>query len=352
MMSCHLSPGSILNDLSPKRARVVHFNSMLAPYQGADFRRSTLQLFVTAGGFFALWYTMLLSLEISYGLTLLLTLPTSGFLVRLFMIQHDCGHGSFFRSRRASSWVGHWIGVLTLLPYDYWRRTHAHHHAHSGDLDLRGFGDVDTLTVEEYLERPPSGRLAYHIYRSPLVLFGIGTLWHFVLKQRYPREVPRSWKRAWRSIWLTNLSIAGVVGVVVAVIGWERLLLVHVPILVLSCSVGTWLFFVQHQFEDTYWERKPDWDFYDAALKGSSHLVLPAPFRWMTASIGLHHVHHLSPRIPNYRLQQCLEAHPELQVATKVTIGGSWALTRLHLWDAEAGRLIGFRELRARDSGA
>ena len=227
---------------------------------------------------------------------------------------------------------------------------HAYHHAHSGDLDLRGFGDVDTLTVEEYLERPRAGRLAYRVYRHPLVLFGIGALWHFVLKQRYPTNLPRSWKRSWRSVWLTNLSILGVVGALVVTVGWERLLLVHGPIIVLSCAIGVWLFFVQHQFEDAYWHRKPDWDFYDAALKGSSHLVLPAPFRWMTANIGLHHVHHLRPRIPNYHLQKCLEAHAELQEATKVTVRGSWALTRLHLWDSEAGRLIGFRELRARGS--
>jgi acyl-lipid omega-6 desaturase (Delta-12 desaturase) len=321
---------------------------MLAPYQGPQTPRSIIQLLVTAGGFVLLWYLMLRSLEVSYLLTLLLAIPTSGFLIKLFMIQHDCGHGSFFRSRRASSLVGHWIGTLTLLPYDYWRRTHAYHHAHSGDLDLRGFGDVETLTVDEYLARSPSGRLAYRIYRHPLVLFGIGALWHFVLKQRFPWEVPRSWKRAWRSIWLTNLSIAALVTLMVVAVGWQRLLLVHGPILILTCAIGVWLFYVQHQFEDTYWERKPDWDFYDAALKGSSHLVLSAPLRWITASIGFHHVHHLSPRIPNYRLKECLESHAELQTATKVTIRSSWSLTRLHLWDGADGRLIGFREMRHR----
>ncbi|MSR22222.1 MAG: fatty acid desaturase [Gemmatimonadetes bacterium] len=321
---------------------------MLAPYQGADTGRSVFQLLVTAGGFFGLWYVMLRSLEISYALTLLLALPTAGFLIRLFMIQHDLGHGSFFRSRRASSLLGHWIGVLTMFPYDYWRKTHAYHHAHSGDLDLRGFGDIVTLTVDEYTERSRSERLAYRIYRNPLVLFGVGALWHVVLKQRYPKDVPRSWKQAWRSIWLTNLCIAGVAGTMVATIGWQRLLLVHGPVVAVACSVGVWLFYVQHQFENTYWERKPEWDFYDAALKGSSHLVLSAPFRWITASIGLHHVHHLSPRIPNYRLTKCLESHPELQSVTRVTLRSSWALTRLHLWDGEAGRLIGFRALASR----
>ncbi len=339
-----------MNDLSPERARVAHFNSLLAPFQGANDRRAVIQLTLTAGAFFALWYVMLRSLEIHYLLTLLLTVPTAGFLIRLFMIQHDCGHGSFFNSRRASSVVGHWIGVFTLLPYDYWRRTHAHHHAHSGDLDLRGFGDVETLTVEEYLSLSDGGQRRYRIYRNPFVLFGLGALWHFVIKQRYPSNVPKSWHRAWRSIWLTNLSLAALVGVMVTLVGWDRVLLVHTPIIVMTTSVGVWLFYVQHQFEDTYWEQKPEWDYYDAALKGSSHLVLPAPIRWMTASIGLHHVHHLSPRIPNYRLHECLKATPEFQTATKVTFRESWLLTRLHLWDAASGRLIGFPELRARES--
>lgn len=337
-----------MNSLTPNRERVAHFNTILAPFQGPELRRSLTQLGVAASAFVVGWYLMLRSLEISYALTLLLSIPTSGLLVRLFMIQHDCGHGSFFRSRRAASFVGHWIGVLTLLPYDYWKKTHAMHHAHSGDLDLRGFGDVETLTVDEYLALPRSGRLAYRIYRNPLVLFGIGALWHFVLKQRYPWEVPRSWTRAWRSIWLTNLSLVVVVGLLVLMVGWQRFLLVHGPIVVVSCAAGGFLFYVQHQFEDTYWARKPEWDYYDAALKGSSHLVLSAPLQWFTASIGLHHIHHLSPRIPNYRLAQCHDANVELQDATKVTIGSSMALLRLHLWDSDAGRLIGFRELKAR----
>ena len=296
-----------MNSLGPDRERVRHFNAVLSPYQGPDLYRSVAQLVVSLAGFVGFWYAMLRSLEVSYFLTLALAVPTAGFLTRLFMIQHDCGHGSFFHSRRAASIVGHWIGTLTLLPYDYWRRTHAYHHAHSGDLDLRGFGDVVTLTVDEYLSRSRSGRLAYRIYRNPIVLFGIGALWHFVLKQRYPWEVPRSWKQAWRSIWLTNLSIAFLVAVMVTTVGWQSFVLVQTPIIVITCGFGVWLFYVQHQFENTYWERKPDWDFYDAALLGSSHLVLPAPLQWITANIGIHHVQHLSPRIPNYRLQDCLD---------------------------------------------
>ena len=335
----------------PGTSRAAALNTTLAAYNGPDLSRSIRQLLVTSAGFVVLWYGMLRSLEIHYACTLLLALPTAGFLVRLFMIQHDCGHGSFFKSRRLSSVVGHAIGTLTLLPYEYWRRTHALHHAHSGDLEHRGFGDVETLTVAEYQELSPRGQLRYRIYRHPFVLFGVGALWHFVLKQRLPLNVPRSWRREWRSIWLTNALIAAAVVSLVTTIGWTRFLMVHAPIVVLTCGVGVWLFYIQHQFEDTYWERKPDWDFFDAAIKGSSHLVLPRPLAWITAHIGLHHLHHLNPRIPNYRLQACLDAHPELQAENRVTIRSSWRLTRLHLWDTEASRLISFRELQARSVG-
>ncbi len=333
---------------APGSSRAATCNAMLAPYNGPDHLRSLAQLSLTATGFFALWYVMFRSLEVHYALTLVLSLPTAGFLIRLFMIQHDCGHGSFFRSRRLSSVVGHAIGTLTLLPYEYWKRTHAHHHAHAGDLEHRGFGDVETLTVEEYLGRSKKDRLAYRIYRNPLVLFGVGALWHFVLKQRLPLNIPRGWTREWRSVWITNLAIAVSVLVMVALVGLPSFLLVHAPVVAVTCSVGVWLFYVQHQFEDTYWERRPTWDFFDAALEGSSHLVLPRPLAWLTAHIGLHHIHHLNPRIPNYRLQACQDAHPALEAANKITLRGSWAVTRLHLWDDEARRLISFRELGAR----
>lgn len=332
-------------------SRAAALNTALAAYNGPDLSRSLIQLLSTGTAFLALWYAMFRTLEVHYALTLILAIPTAGFLVRLFMIQHDCGHGSFFRSRRASSAVGHAIGALTLLPYEYWRRTHAHHHAHSGDLEHRGFGDVETLTVSEYLGRSTRGRLRYRIYRNPMVLFGVGALWHFVLKQRLPLNVPRSWRREWRSIWLTNVLIAVAVVTLTGTIGWSRFLLVHAPVVALTCAVGVWLFYVQHQFEDTYWERRPDWDFFDAALKGSSHLVLPRPLEWLTAHIGLHHLHHLSPRIPNYRLRACLNAHPELAAENRVTIRGSLRVMRLHLWDADACRLISFRECHERNTG-
>jgi omega-6 fatty acid desaturase (delta-12 desaturase) len=306
------------------------------------------QLAITGAGFALFWLAMLWSLEASYALTLLLAFPTAGFLARLFMIQHDCGHGSYFKSRGARDSVGFVIGVLTLTPYHYWRRTHAHHHAHSGDLDFRGFGDVDTLTVREYDALSWPKRLGYRVYRHPLVLLGVGALFHFLVKHRYPWDIPRDWKQAWAGVWWTNAALAAILVTAWLTIGLDRFLLVQVPVTVLSCAAGVWLFYVQHQFEETYWHRHEEWDFVEASLRGSSHLVLPRPLQWITASIGLHHVHHLSARIPNYRLQECLDGTPELQAATRIGIRDGWRLFGLTLWDEENRRLIGFREMRAR----
>jgi len=262
------------------------------------------------------------------------------------MIQHDCGHGSFFRSRRARDFLGFWIGVLTLTPYAYWRKTHAYHHAHSGDLDLRGFGDIDTLTVDEYMALPSHRRLGYRLYRNPLILFGVGAVLHFVVIHRYPWTTPKEWKGAWRSVWLTNLALAGIVLSAALTIGLNDFLLVQAPITLISCSLGVWLFYVQHQFEDTYWHRNKNWDYYDAALEGSSLLVLPKPLQWLTANIGIHHVHHLSARIPNYRLQEAMDSVPELQNPTRIRIRDTLALVRLTLWDEIEERLVSFREAR------
>ena len=256
-----------------------YWKRVLAPFKGADDRRSAAQLAVTVALFATGWATMWWSLQIHYGLTLLLALPTSGLLMRLFMIQHDCGHGSFFRSRRARDIVGFCIGVLTLTPYQYWRRTHAYHHAHSGDLDFRGFGDIDTLTVREYRALSPRKRLGYRLYRNPLLLLSIGPLFHFVVKHRYPWDIPRKWKAAWASVWWTNLALVGLVSVMALTLGLRPFLLIQLPITALTCSFGVLLFYVQHQFEDTYWDEHEDWDYFEASLLGSSHLVLPKPLQ-------------------------------------------------------------------------
>ena len=329
------------------RARAEHFRRLLQPYWGADDRRSVAQLLASAIPFFALWAAMLASLEVGYWLTLVLTVPTAAFLMRLFMIQHDCGHGSFFTSKNARDTVGFCIGVLTLVPYEYWRRTHAYHHAHSGNLDFRGFGDIITRTVSEYQAMTPLQRLKYRAYRHPFVLFLIGPAFHFVVKHRFPWDIPRDWTQAWRSVWRTNAVLVAIVAVMWLTIGIERFLLVQVPLTILTCSLGVWLFYVQHQYDDTYWHKHENWDYFDAALQGSSYLVLPRPLQWVTANIGLHHVHHLNARIPNYRLEEAMNAIPELQVVTRVTLLDSFRLARLTLWDEKQSRLIRFKDLRS-----
>lgn len=328
------------------KAKAAFWTRTLSPYFEADTRRSVVQLVMSAGPFLGLWMLAYWALDISYWLTLLFGLGAGCFLMRLFMIQHDCGHNTFLKSRRARNVLGFFIGVLTLTPYEYWRKTHAHHHAHSGDLSHRGFGDIDTITLQEYFDRSRFGRLAYRLYRHPLILCGIGAVFHFVVFHRFPWNVPVAWKRAWRSIWLTNLALAAVVTMMILTVGFVNFLLVHGPILLFTCAAGVWLFYVQHQFENTYWYRTESWDYFDAALGGSSYLALPKPLEWLTASIGIHHVHHLSVRIPNYRLREAMEAVPELQHPTRVTIWGSIRLMGLALWDEAEERLVSFREAK------
>lgn len=319
----------------------------LAPYRDPRLGRSLAELAVTALPFVALWIAMLYSVSLSYWLTLLLAVPTAGFLVRLFMIQHDCGHGSFFPKRRANDWLGRVIGVLTLTPYGYWRRTHARHHASAGHLGRRGMGDVETLTVREYRALPPWRRALYRVMRHPIALFGIGPLYLFVLQHRLPLGLMRNGKDPWLSVMSTNLAILALAGSVVALVGLRDFLLVQVPITVLASAAGVWLFYVQHQFEETYWEWNDAWDVHEGALHGSSHYDLPPLLRWFTANIGIHHVHHLSSRIPCYRLGEVLRDHPELREVSRLTLADSIRCLRLRLWDEDGKRLVGFREARA-----
>ena len=291
----------------------------LAHYREPDHGRSIVEILITVVPFVLLWLLMLLSLHIGYGLYLLLAVPASGFLVRLFMIQHDCGHGSFFRHRSTNDWVGRVIGVFTLTPYDFWRRAHGIHHATSGNLDRRGVGDIDTLTVREYLALSRWRRLGYRLYRHPMVLFGVGPTYLFILRQRLPLGLPPG-GGAWFSTMATNAAIALVVAAVMWWVGVVPFLLVHLPITVLGGAAGVWLFYVQHQFEHTTWSEDRDWSFPTAALYGSSHYDLPAVLRWFTANIGVHHVHHLCSRIPFYRLPVALRDHPELANVGRLTL--------------------------------
>jgi acyl-lipid omega-6 desaturase (Delta-12 desaturase) len=316
----------------------------LQTYAQPDTRRSIAQLLVTGAALAVLWLGMWVSLGHGYWITLLLAVPTAGFLVRLFIIQHDCGHGSLFRSRLANDLTGRIIGIFTLTPYDYWRRTHAAHHATSGNLDRRGVGDISTLTVREYMALSRWRRLAYRLYRHPLVLFGVGPIYLFILKHRLPLDMPLR-SGVWSNLFATNAGIVALIVVLAILVGPLALLKLQLPIVLLAASAGIWLFHVQHQFEDSYWQRGASWNFHQAALQGSSYYRLPRLLQWFTASIGLHHIHHLCSRIPNYRLQECLDENPELHQVRRLTLLQSLRCARLSLWSEEAGRMIRFRDL-------
>jgi acyl-lipid omega-6 desaturase (Delta-12 desaturase) len=326
---------------------IVALSRTLARYREPSLRRSTLEIAVTALPLVGLWATMWASLEfVGVWLCLLLAIPAAGFLVRLFMIQHDCGHDAFFRRRAVNDWVGRIIGVFTLTPYQTWRRQHAAHHATSGNLDRRGIGDLATLTVEEYLGRSRRGRLAYRLSRNPFVLFGLGPIWVFLIEQRLPFGLMRAGWKPWVSTMATNLAIVIFVLAMVWLVGLGPFLTIHAPIVLLAGAVGIWLFFIQHQFEGTSWEEDNEWSQPHLALHGSSHYDLPAVLRWLTANIGVHHVHHLASRIPFYRLPEVLRNHPELREVGRVTLGRSLTSARLALWDGDQRRLVSFRECR------
>ena len=320
----------------------------LKSYARPSTGRGVFQLAVTGFLLVALWAAMALTLDYGYWIALLLAVPAAGLVVRLFMIQHDCGHYSFFRSRWANDLAGRVIGLFTLTPHTYWRDAHSIHHATSGNLDARGIGDVTTLTVAEYAALSWWQRLGYRFYRNPVVLLVVAPTWVFIVKFRLPLDMLR---RRWRllpDVLLSNaLSAAIVVGVGLAV-GFGTFALVQVPITLLAGTIGVWLFYVQHQFEETHWAKDGAWDFHTAAFEGSSYFHMPAVLRWFTANIGAHHVHHLCTRIPNYRLADCLRHYPELRHVNRVTLWQSVKCLPLTLWDEDQGRLVSFRAMKRR----
>jgi omega-6 fatty acid desaturase (delta-12 desaturase) len=317
-----------------------------APYAMPDLRRSALQLLDTGLPFLLSMAAMLYGLCHEIWGALILVIPSAALLVRLFMIQHDCGHQSFFRSRWANDLVGRTLGILTLTPYTFWHRAHAVHHATSGNLSRRGTGDIDTLTVREYLARPGLQRLLYRLYRHPVVLFGIGPAYQFLIRHRIPTGHPlRNWKN-WLSILGTNLALAAIIVAMAMTVGLRSFLLAYLPVILLAGQIGVWLFYLQHQFEDTYWEADPHWDFQAAALKGCSLYDLPGFLHWITGSIGFHHIHHLSSKVPNYRLRDCFKANPELWKVRRLSLRDSLKCPRLALWDEENRKLVSFGQVR------
>ncbi|MCB0213959.1 MAG: fatty acid desaturase, partial [Anaerolineae bacterium] len=322
------------------------WRKIVRQYQTPSSRASIWQVCNSFVPFFVLWILMYYSLSYSYFITLALAIPTAGFLIRIFIIQHDCGHGSFFKSRRANDYLGTVCGILTLTPYYSWRKSHSIHHATAGNLEERGPQDVYTLTVDEYLQSTPWERLKYRLYRNPITLFVLIPMVLFVIIYRLPMSSTKGGKREQASIHATNLVLALIVLAFSLTIGWQAFLLVQFPITLIATTLGTWIFFVQHQFEDTYWADQDQWDYKTAALEGSSFYKLPKVLQWFTGNIGFHHIHHLSPRIPNYLLEKCHQENPMFQEVVVLTLWSSFESTFLSLWDEDQKKLVSFGHLR------
>ncbi len=324
----------------------------LEPFTHPDPRKAVWQLINTLVPYALLWATMAATVlyGLPYWVTLLLAVPTAVLAVRIFIFFHDAGHGSFFASSRGNAAVGYVCGILTFTPYHDWHRAHALHHATAGNLDRRGVGDVWTMTVDEYLAAPRRTRLAYRLIRNPLVMFGLGPFFMFLIAQRFPRKGGK--RRDRLSVVYTNLALLGILVVATLTLGLGTYIAVQLPVLLISGMVGLWLFYVQHQFEGVYWARNDEWDASSAALAGSSFYKLPAFFRWCTGNIGLHHIHHLRPRVANYHLQPCMDAIAELQQVAPLTFRKSLKSLRLNLWDEQQHKLVSFRSIAATHSPA
>jgi len=331
------------NTLRPSRS----WREIVAPYARANHRRAVAQLLNTGVPFLLLMAALIYGARSHPLLTLPLALPAVFLLVRLFIIQHDCGHGSFFASRRANDLLGRALGLLTLTPYGFWRNIHALHHANSGNLDRRGDGDITTLTVREYRALSPWRRFLYRAYRHPLVLFGLGPVYFFVICNRIPTGSSLRHRKAWGSIFGTNAALAAIVMLLVLTVGVRAFMLAYLPVILLSASIGIWLFYIQHQFEHTYWSLGADWNFHQAALQGSSFYDLPAALHWLTGYIGFHHIHHVCSKIPNYRLRDCFNQNPEFRDTKRLTLLDSLKCLRLSLWDEDQQLLVSFRHALA-----
>ena len=330
---------------SEQQSKWPAWKDIVAKYQKPVWWSAMWQVVNTLVPYSALWFLMYFSLRVSWWLAVPLAVLAGGFLVRTFIIFHDCGHGSFLASTKANDALGFITGVLTFTPYYHWRWEHAIHHASSGDLDRRGTGDVWTLTVQEYLEASRWKRFAYRLARNPVILFGLAPLYLFLIQQRYPNS--KSEGRERRSVWWTNLALALLAGGLIWVFGLKAYVLLQLIVLVVAGSAGVWLFYVQHQFEGVYWEREKSWDYSLAALQGSSFYKLPKVLQWFSGNIGFHHIHHLSPQIPNYHLEKCHRAEPLFQTVKPVTLFSSFKSFTFRLWDEQRRKLVGYRALRA-----
>jgi acyl-lipid omega-6 desaturase (Delta-12 desaturase) len=323
----------------------LYWREAVARYERPSVRRALVDLATSVVPYLALTVAMYVSLQVSVWISLALAVPAAGFLLRTFIVFHDCAHGSFLPNRRANLWVGRFAGLLVFQPFANWRHNHAVHHGSSGDLDRRGTGDVPTLTVDEYLARPWKSRLGYRLFRSPVVMFGIGPIWSLMIGPRLWSSGMRPRQR--RSVIVTNIVLAIAIAAIVSVVGLQAWLLVQMPTAIIAGTLGVFMFYVQHQFEDVYWETSDRWSYADAALQGSSYLRLPKLLQFFTGNIGLHHVHHLSAKIPNYNLQRAHDESPIFHDVPVLSVADGLRAVRLKVIDRQSGRLLTWREVKA-----
>lgn len=339
-MSARVQP----DDRANRREDLAKWKAIVAEYQKPNFWRATWQIVNTIGGYVLLWYLMYLSLSVSWWLTIPLAILAGGLLIRVFIIFHDCGHGSFFKSDFANDFWGFITGVLTFTPYYHWRWEHAVHHATSGHLERRGVGDIWTLTVEEYLRSSPWKKFSYRMARNPFILFVIAPVLIFLILQRIPSPGAKPREKA--SVWIMNVVLLALAAGLIWIYGFLPWLIIQLTAMGVAGSAGIWLFYVQHQFEDAYWERAENWDYTAAALEGSSFYKLPKVLQWFSGNIGFHHIHHLSPRIPNYNLERCHRSDPMFAEMPPTTLFGSLKSLTFRLWDENARKLISFGQLK------
>lgn len=326
------------------KEKTMQLRKLVAPFEKSDISASVKQIINTIPPFFILWYLAYLSLDVSIFLTIALSIAASGFIVRTFIIFHDCTHGSFFKSKKANSIVGTITGILTLFAYEKWKRDHSIHHATSSNLDKRGVGDVWVMTVEEYVAATPGRRFAYRLYRNPIVMFGFGPLFLYLVSNRFNRKDARPKER--NNTYFINIALVALYAFMIWLVGLGAFALIQGTILIVAGSFGIWLFYVQHQFEDSYFEDEEQWDYVKAAVDGSSFYKLPKVLQWLTGNIGYHHVHHLSPRVPNYRLEQAHESTPPLHQATTITLKTSLKSFNFRLYDETKKTFVGFKEIK------
>lgn len=340
-----MSTASKAESIRPPQPTPTEWKKIVATFQQSSTPRAVWQLVNTFVPYVLLWAAMHWAYQFSIPLAMCFSLVAGLVLVRVFIIFHDCGHGSFLKSSTANDVIGYITGLLTFTPYFHWRWEHSIHHATCGDLDRRGVGDIWTMTVKEYMEASPTKRAVYRVARNPVVLFLIAPLVLFLVYQRFPKK--NASKRERNSVWWMNLGIAALASGMIALLGWKEFLVLQIPTMAVAGSAGVWMFYVQHQYEDVYWEHHDSWDYTSAALQGSSFYKLPKILQWFSGNIGFHHIHHLNPRIPNYNLERCHNSHPVFTSVPPITLRTSLKSLSLRLWDDESKSLVGFSHLKA-----